>query len=131
MKKSRTVIDVVLLVAATIVLFVIIKIPCPFRLITGVSCLGCGMTRAYLSVLRFDFAKAFYFHPLWPFVPVSIACYIWTRFKKPKLGNVVILISALAMIIVYVIRWFTGPEEVVYVDFTETIFYRIWQWASN
>ena len=131
MKKSRTIIDAAIVVAAIIVFFVIIKIPCPFRLLTGVSCLGCGMTRAYLSAVQFDFLKACYYHPLWPFVPISVGCYIWARIKKPKLGNLVIFISAIAMLTVYIIRWFTGPSEVVYADMTETIYYRIWEWASK
>ena len=131
MKKSRIIIDAVAVVAAIIIFFVIIKIPCPFRLLTGVSCLGCGMTRAYLSAVSFDFAKAFYYHPLWPLVPVAIVSYVWARIKKPKLGNPIIFVSACAMLAVYIIRWFTGPSEVVYADFTETIYYMVWTWINS
>ena len=46
---------------------------CPFRYFFGVACPGCGMTRALLSALRFDFAAAFSYHPLWPFLlPVGM-----------------------------------------------------------
>lgn len=32
---------------------------CPFRFFFGISCPGCGMTRALLAALRLDFAAAF------------------------------------------------------------------------
>lgn len=36
---------------------------CPYKLITGVDCAGCGMTRAMFALLRFDFAAARMYHP--------------------------------------------------------------------
>ena len=40
-------------------------ISCPIKFVTGISCAGCGMTRAW-KVLLFhgDFRQAFYYHPL-------------------------------------------------------------------
>lgn len=37
---------------------------CPFRLITGHPCPGCGMGHALVAGLRGDFAASFHFHPL-------------------------------------------------------------------
>ncbi len=34
-------------------------IPCLFRLVTGLYCPGCGITRMFLAISRFDFAAAF------------------------------------------------------------------------
>ena len=34
-------------------------IPCPFHLVTGLNCPGCGVSRMLLSLLRLDFAAAF------------------------------------------------------------------------
>ena len=39
---------------------------CPFRFFFGISCPGCGMTRALLAALRLDFAAAFSYHPSLP-----------------------------------------------------------------
>ena len=47
----------------------IVGIGCPIRFLTGISCAGCGMTRAWLSVGKMDFESAFYYHPLF-FVPL-------------------------------------------------------------
>ena len=49
----------------------LVGITCPIKFITGISCPGCGMTRAWLSLLlRGDLKAAFYYHPLfWILVP--------------------------------------------------------------
>jgi hypothetical protein len=37
---------------------------CPFRLLTGIPCPGCGMGHALIHALRGDFAGSFHYHPL-------------------------------------------------------------------
>jgi hypothetical protein len=37
---------------------------CPFKRVTGVSCPGCGSTRAAMSLLHGDAAKAFAWNPM-------------------------------------------------------------------
>lgn len=47
------------------VLYVIINrltgfaIPCPFHLVTGLNCPGCGVSRMFISLLQLDFKSAF------------------------------------------------------------------------
>lgn len=55
---------------------------CPIRNITGLPCPGCGMTRAFLAVARFDFARAFEFHPLFWLIPLIFLIYL-LRNKVP------------------------------------------------
>ena len=43
---------------------------CMFRRVTGLPCLTCGMSRAWLCALRLDFAGAFFWHPLFWTVPL-------------------------------------------------------------
>jgi hypothetical protein len=38
--------------------------PCPFRLLTGFRCPGCGSQRAIHSLLHLDFKQAFLYNPL-------------------------------------------------------------------
>lgn len=40
-----------------------IKIPCIFKLSTGLDCPGCGVTRMFVSMAEFDFKSAFFFNP--------------------------------------------------------------------
>jgi len=37
---------------------------CPFKLILGLPCPGCGMTRSVVTLLHGDLAASLYFHPL-------------------------------------------------------------------
>jgi hypothetical protein len=41
---------------------------CPLPLFTGIPCPGCGITRATAHLVHGDFAGAFQYHALWPFV---------------------------------------------------------------
>ncbi len=59
-----------LLCGGVLVLCAFLGCPCPIREAIGVPCPGCGMSRAWLAALRFDFAEAFYYHPLFWVVPV-------------------------------------------------------------
>ena len=49
------------------------SIPCVFYKITGFYCPGCGITRMFFSILRFDFYQAFRFNP---FVFILIITYL-------------------------------------------------------
>jgi hypothetical protein len=46
---------------------------CPFRLLTGIPCPGCGMGHSLVFALRGDFAGSFHSHPLG--IPLLI---LWT-----------------------------------------------------
>ncbi len=39
---------------------------CPSKVLFGIPCPGCGLTRAYKAALRLDFQSAFSHHPLFP-----------------------------------------------------------------
>ena len=51
------------------VLFYSFAFGCLLRRLTGITCPGCGLSRAYLACLRLDFGAAFAFHPLFPLLP--------------------------------------------------------------
>ena len=48
-----------LAVAVLVVVMNIIDVACVFKEIFGIFCPGCGMTRAYISLLYLDFRSAF------------------------------------------------------------------------
>ncbi len=41
---------------------------CPYRLVTGKPCPGCGMTRGFIAIAHGDIGKAFTLNPLSPFL---------------------------------------------------------------
>ena len=64
------------LAALGVAALVLIDLPvCGIRAFFGFACPGCGMTRAFSSLLAGDFAMAFAFHPL-VFVLVAM-CWRW------------------------------------------------------
>lgn len=45
-------------------------INCIFKKLFGITCPGCGMTRAYLSLFKGDIKSAFEFNPMFWSVPI-------------------------------------------------------------
>lgn len=87
---------------------------CPIRLLTGVSCAGCGMSRAYFSLLHLDFCGAFHYHPLFICPIIFVAVYIAEKFGFPQkyvkaiYGTMIILFIG-----VYVVRMISPNDRVV------------------
>ncbi len=59
-----------------------IAIPCLFTKMTGTECLGCGMTRATMSMIKFDFERAWHFNKLSFVVIPLLITLIALDFKK-------------------------------------------------
>ena len=87
MKRKLNVLFLTIAIILTAILLAIgfkngtLKVYCPFNLITGFLCPGCGNTRATLSLLRFDFNSVFkynlmyfleIFYCLWLYANVCI-----------------------------------------------------------
>lgn len=64
-------------VVASALVLLVSGIGCPIRFVTGISCPGCGLTRAWLSALQFDFAAAMAYHPLFWLVPPTVLLAVW------------------------------------------------------
>ena len=60
----------------------IFKIPnCIVKLICGYPCPGCGLTRAGVAVLRFDFVAAVHFNPLIFVLPLVLLVIIYKEYS--------------------------------------------------
>lgn len=105
-EKLKTLSILVVLVAAMYLL----KIPCPLNRITGIPCPGCGMTRAYLSLLRLDFAAAFRFNPMFWSVPILLLLYLFDgRLFRQKWINMSLTVGILSgFIVCWIIRLIGG-----------------------
>lgn len=81
---------------------------CPIKLFTGVSCAGCGMSRAYFSLLHLNFRDAFYYHPLFPCPVIFVAVYIMTKFgSSQKAAKAIYGVMIFLFIAVYIYRMVT------------------------
>jgi len=55
---------------------------CIFKNIFGIECPGCGMTRAFLSILHFEFDKAIAYNWKCVFVfPLTVIIYLYFWYK--------------------------------------------------
>ncbi|MBQ7338227.1 MAG: DUF2752 domain-containing protein [Clostridia bacterium] len=104
------------MVAAVYLVLFALGIGCPIKYVTGISCPGCGMTRACLAALRLDFDAAFTYHPLWvTLLPVAFAALFFYAKQKKKALIVLAGLFVAAMLAVYGYRLlFTESEIVVF-----------------
>ena len=119
------------LVAAVYLLLEIFGITCPIKWITGISCGGCGMSRAWLSVLRGDFAAAFAFHPLWPVPPAALAMIIFRKKIPQRLFWGTMAVFLVAFVVCYFIRLADPTDTVVTADWKQSLIYKCWKGAEN
>lgn len=129
MKKKNISTKIILLFSFSIITVFYLICHCPFRFFFGVSCPGCGMTRAFFSLVNFNFSSAFYYHPL-IFIMPFIAAYTVARLikKRPPFGKkcetVLLSITLALFIAVYIFRLATG-SQVVKPDFSESVLHKI------
>ena len=73
------------------VIMYFLKITCLFKLVLRIPCPGCGITRAYLSLLRLDIGTAFAYNFMFWSVPILIYSYLVDgRLTRSKTVNLII-----------------------------------------
>ena len=104
----------------------ILNITCPIKRLLGMSCPGCGMTRALFHAIQFKFDKAFYYHPLWFLLPICVVILIISHYKKKRKIFYSCMISfSFLLVVVYIYRMFNSDNYVVYFNFEEGLIYQI------
>ena len=86
MEKKENRFQIISAIAAVVLLYLVLEgfgITCPIKFLTGISCAGCGMSRAWIAVFHLDFARAFYFHPLFFTPPVILLVILLKKRIKP------------------------------------------------
>jgi len=89
--KYKLIITFILLAFALILY--LSPISCVFLTLFNVPCFGCGMTRALLSALSFDFFEAFSYHKMFWSVPLLYLCFLFDgKLFKQNLLNIIFYI---------------------------------------
>lgn len=114
--------------------FILFWYRCPIKYLSGISCPGCGMTRALFACLRFRFADALRYHPLIVLLPAAAAvcCLELTgihHFAKRTRNIMLWSVSAL-FVAVYIIRLCAG-SEIVTAHPSAGLAARIVQWVRE
>lgn len=127
-KRRLNRIEVITSVAAVVVLYVILEsfgVTCPIKYITGISCAGCGMSRAWIALLHFNIHEAFMYHPLF-FLPPVVVIFMLLKSKiNIKFYKIFIFTMAGAFVIVYLYRMFIGTGDIVVFEPQNNILFRI------
>lgn len=108
-----------------------IGITCPIKFITGISCAGCGMSRAYVSLIKGDVAMAFYYHPLFMLPPVLLLSLIFRNRMNDKMFKVLISICVILFVAVYVFRLIDTSDDIVVCSINNGMFYKTIEYIAN
>ena len=120
-----------LIIAGGYAVMMLAGVTCPIRYLTGISCAGCGMTRAWLALLRLDLPGAFAFHPLfWLPVPVGLALLFRQRLPQ-RLVRGTVGITCVLFLAVYVVRMLQPEDQVVVFAPEEGLLYRALSWLTQ
>lgn len=103
-------------IAIVVILMYISNIQCLIKEVIGLPCPTCGMTRAWVSVLRLDFKEAFWWHPLFPIAILIL--YLLIDNDNPRRWFQILLASTVVLLtVVFIVRlmhsgWDTPPLDI-------------------
>lgn len=101
-------------------------IGCPIKYLTGISCAGCGMTRALLCALSLNFEEAFAYHPLWAaLIPVCVMLAVLEIKKKKRAFYRLLSVFALVMLAVWICRLALASNGTVTCDISSGLIYKL------
>lgn len=126
--KISKILSYFLAIAALVVFYYLVG--CPIRWITGITCPSCGMTRAAISLLKFDFVSAYSYHPLIFVLPVFAVIYFIRNRLSKKTRSIFLYTFIILFIVVYILRLFSG-SEIVYIDFMSGIIYKFFYFLEG
>lgn len=122
-KRVREILGVAIMVVTVALVLHFTHIGCPVKFATGISCPGCGMTRAWLSAFAGDLDGAFAFHPLFWTVPVAFALLLMRNLMPKRLVSIGAATLVAALLVVWAVRLGTsitsdtkGGENAVGID---------------
>lgn len=126
-KDCKTVVPVLAIVAAVIVVanFLLGKI-CPMRMLFGIPCPACGITRAFLLVLQGKFYEATVMHPLWIMLTILLLVFLAVRYlvqdeeklkkimKTIKIGFIVVIVLCVVYYVYRMVMWYPDRVPMIY-----------------
>lgn len=88
---------------------------CPIKLLIGIPCPGCGMTRAILCLLKFDFKGAIKYNALFIILLLVIVVFIFRKyniFKKLYHSKIFWITIGICILVYYALRLiYVYPNE--------------------
>ena len=126
MKNRKKLVELGELCLAGVLLFIFYRrIGCPIKVMTGVSCAGCGMTRAWIALLQLHWRDAFEYHPLVLLPIVFVVAFILKQYGHERLFRRTVAVLVVLFCIVYVMRMLDPSDNIVVFRPKDGYFYRI------
>lgn len=129
LRKHRSDLIAIATIAAMYLVLFLVGITCPIKWFTGVSCPGCGMSRAWFRVLHLDLPGAWDFHPLFWSVPFLLAAFL-LRYRFPVVWKCTVSVAVVLFFLVYLLRMFDDTCSIVVFEPQNFLFYRIFRYLT-
>ena len=103
-------IAILLFIALNIVVRKVFRAFCPFLIVTGLPCAGCGMTRAVFCFLTGQFERGMNLNPAAPLWILWIAAFVINRYilgKNSKWIRVLLGMVVVITLVIYLYRMLT------------------------
>lgn len=100
-------------------------VTCPIKFVTGISCAGCGMSRAWISLLKGNFMEAFHYHPLFLLPVPALLLFLIRKKISKKVLYICTGIGIAVFLITYGIRILDPSDQIVVFHPSENIFTKI------
>ena len=101
---------ILLFIALNIVVRKVFRAFCPFLIVTGLPCAGCGMTRAVFCFLTGQFERGMNLNPAAPLWILWIAAFVINRYilgKNSKWIRVLLGMVVVITLVIYLYRMLT------------------------
>lgn len=80
---------------ALFALVLLLLYECPFKMITGMDCPGCGLTRAFGCIFVCDFSAAVKYHPMAPAIFIQLVYLLYYQFVLNKKLNQKVIVAGI------------------------------------
>lgn len=127
--KTRDLLFFVIAIIIFYALLFALGFTCPIKAVTGISCPGCGMTRAYLSLLRLRPDLAFSYHPLFPLPAIFLLAYIFRKHLSEKFKKIGMILVLVLFFLVYLVRMADPSDDIVVCRPKDSIIYRAYEYV--
>ena len=83
-----------------------LRIPCPILKLTGIRCLGCGMTRAVMALLQGEWQQALQHHGMVWSLPVLVLLFLFDGklFRRRGLNILIVCLLAIGFLVNWILN---------------------------
>ena len=100
---------------------------CPIKALTGISCPGCGMTRAFISLLNLKPSLAFYYHPLFPLVIIFAIAFFFKEKIPERVKKYGIIFIIFVFFLTYFLRMVDPGDDIVVCRPKDSLIYKSYE----